>query len=465
MQQTSTKRTNKPEPVKRAHVRPIPQLGGGVPFLGQALGFQTNPLDVLERGWKKHGDVFGFKMAGADFVLFAGPEAHDAYFRAAEDHLSAKDVYQFTIPIFGKGVAYDAPRSIMDEQLKFLLPALGTGRLRKYVELMQEEIIAYTDEWGDQGEIDLARATNDITVNVAARCLLGREIRESFYDGFADLYHDLQLGINTIGFFAPKLPTPSHIKRDRARKKVVKLIGGILADRRKSGRVEDDFMQTLMEAKYKSGRGLTDDEISGILLTVLFGGQHTSATLAAWVGVELLQHKHHLPALHDELDSLYGEGPDFTTPMSLASLKASDRLHRVVMECERMHPPLIMLVRKVMKPFEFDGFVVPEGKMAMVAPALSHRLPTVFKDPHRFDPDRFAKPREEHTKANLTLIGFGGGKHRCVGMGFAYLQLKAIWSTFLKRFDFELASPAPAPDYGNWVTGPQQPCRVRYTRK
>ena len=462
----SDKGASKKSPPPKKPSRPIPRLGGGLPFLGQALGFQRNPLAVLERGYAEHGPVFGFELAGSDFVLFASPEAHDAYFRAAEDHLSAKEVYQFTVPIFGKNVAYDAPRSVMDQQLGFLLPALGQGHLRRYVDLMVKEIEDYIAPWGDEGVVDLPKVTNDLTVHIASRCLLGDEIRERLYDGFADLYHDLQLGINTVGFFAPRVPTIRHIKRDRARKKVVELIGGVVAERRASGRQAQDFLQTLMEARYQDGRALTDDEITGLLLTVLFGGQHTSCVLAAWVGVELFSHKSFLPPVLDELESLYGPvGAPMAAGPSLASLKKSERLHRVIMEGERMHPPLILLVRKVLKDFHYDGYTVPAGTLAMVAPGLSHRLRSVFADPHTFDPDRFAKPREEHKQHPLTLIGFGGGKHRCVGMGFAYLQLKAIWSVLLHRFDFELASPVPGPDYSNWVTGPLNPCNVRYRRR
>ncbi len=96
----------------------------------------------------------------------------------------------------------------------------------------------------------------------------------------------------------------------------------------------------------------------------------------------------------------------------------------------------------------------------MVSPALSHRLPTVFHDP-----ERFAPPREEHKRSAHALIGFGGGHHRCLGMHFAYLQIKALWTVLLSRFDLWLVSPPAAPDYGSWVTGPRPPCRVRYRRR
>jgi sterol 14-demethylase len=101
----------------------------------------------------------------------------------------------------------------------------------------------------------------------------------------------------------------------------------------------------------------------------------------------------------------------------------------------------------------------------LVSPAVSHRIPTIFGDPARYDPDRFAPGREEDRKAKYALIGFGGGRHRCIGMTFAYLQIMSIWSLLLRRFDFTLLQPAVEPNYETFVVGPRPPCRVRYRRR
>jgi len=96
---------------------------------------------------------------------------------------------------------------------------------------------------------------------------------------------------------------------------------------------------------------------------------------------------------------------------------------------------------------------------------VSHRIPEIFHDPDRYDPDRFAPEREEDRKATYALIGFGGGKHACIGLTFAYLQVKAIWSVLLRQFELELVHRNTEPDYHTFVVGPRQPCVVRYRRK
>lgn len=91
----------------------------------------------------------------------------------------------------------------MAEQVAFLYPAVRESRLQTYANHMFDETVAYIDDWGEEGEIDLLDTMNSLTVNVACRCLLGPEIRDQLYGGFDRLYHDLQRGINLIGFFFP----------------------------------------------------------------------------------------------------------------------------------------------------------------------------------------------------------------------------------------------------------------------
>ncbi len=444
-----------------AAAKPIPELSGGWPLLGHLPEFQRDPVAMLSRCWREHGELARFRLGPREFVLFAGLEAHDCYFRAPEDQLDARAVYQFTVPIFGRGVAYDVAPEIMAEQLGFLYPALREAAMRRFARIMFEEVSQFADALGDAGEVDLPTAMNELTVNIASRCLLGQEVRDQVDSGFAAAYHDLQEGINALGFFLPRLPTPAHRRRDRARRRIAEILGAIMGERRRSGAAPEDFMQTLMQARYKDGRRLGDDEITGILLTVLFAGQHTSAVLASWMGLAFAGEPGCVAGVREEIEAVYRE----SGTMDLASLKRQQALERSVRECERLHPPLILLVRKVLKPLDYAGYTVPVGTLAMVSPAVSHRLPHVFAEPERFDPERFAPPASEDKQHHYALIGFGGGKHRCMGKNFAILQLKAIWTVLLDRFDFELETAVPAPNYGSWVTGPRAPCRLRYRRR
>jgi sterol 14-demethylase len=65
------------------------------------------------------------------------------------------------------------------------------------------------------------------------------------------------------------------------------------------------------------------------------------------------------------------------------------------------------------------------------SPNFAHLLPHVFKDPTTYDPDRFAPPREEDKVKPFSFLGFGGGRHACLGTNFAYLQVCEVLARLL----------------------------------
>lgn len=72
-------------------------------------------------------------------------------------------------------------------------------------------------------------------------------------------------------------------------------------------------------------------------------------------------------------------------------------------------------------------YTVPvQGDIVAASPNFSHMLPTVFTRPEAYEPDRFAAPRDEDKQKPYSFIGFGGGRHACIGSTFAYLQ---VWHT------------------------------------
>jgi sterol 14-demethylase len=399
-------------------------------------------------------------LAGKKVHVLTDPSGNEAFFRAPDDLLSAREAYQFTIPMFGKGVAYDVAPELMDEQLGFVMPALRDARMHGYVQAMEEETLAFVESWGQAGKLDLLDALNELTVYNACRCLIGLDFRRRLSGRFARSYRDLEAGVNLVAFFKPHWPLPAMRRRDRGRAQIVPLIASVLDERQRRGPGDEDFVDTLLHARYANGKPLSNDEMIGLLLTLVFAGQHTSAAMAAWTGILLLQNPEHLARVRDEQETVL-----LDERLSFGSLRKLVLLERCIKEAERLYPPLVMLMRTILRDLEYQQYRLPAGDLAMVSPAVTHRLPHVFADPDRYDPDRFAHGREEDRRTSFGLIGFGGGKHRCIGLGFAYQQIKVIWTTLLRHFEFELSSGAQPPDYSSFVVGPRRPCVVRYRKR
>jgi sterol 14-demethylase len=437
-----------------------PRLSGSIPFLGHLLEFLKSPLDLLKRAREEKGDLCSFRLLNREFIFLSGLEGNEALFRAAEDAISFREPYRLTVPVFGKGIVYDAPPEIMGEQLGFLMNSLRDVRMRTYPVHVVEEVESFISRWGDEGEFDLPEMADELTTYTSSRCLLGREFREQMSGEFAHIYHDLEAGLVPIAFLYPNLPLAVFRRRDRARVRMVEMITEII-EHRKSKNIEgQDLLQTLMDASYTDGRKLTANEITGLVLAAIFAGHHTSASLTAWTLIELLRNpRFHAPVVA-ELDEVYRNDDAIT----YASLRAVPLLERAIMEAGRLNPPLVLLLRKLVRDLGFRDRRLPAGAFLVASPYVSHRIPEIFAEPERFDPDRFGPGRQEDSRP-CALLTFGAGKHRCLGQHFAMMQIKTIWTVLLRRYEFELSGDRCEPDFKRIVVSPKRPCRVRYRRR
>ncbi|MEQ2223616.1 hypothetical protein ILYODFUR_038373, partial [Ilyodon furcidens] len=138
----------------------------------------------------------------------------------------------------------------------------------------------------------LFEALSELIILTASNCLHGKEIRSMLNEQVAQLYADLDGGFSHAAWLLPTwVPLPSFRKRDKAHREIKNIFYKVIEKRRKSGETADDILQTLIDATYKDGRPLTDDEIAGMLIGLLLAGQHTSSTTSAWMGFFLARDK------------------------------------------------------------------------------------------------------------------------------------------------------------------------------
>jgi len=110
--------------------------------------------------------------------------------------------------------------------------------------------------------------------------------------------------------------------------------------------------------------------------------------------------------------------------------------------------------------------IIPKGNILAVSPSQTHHLEEVYKEPMKFDPDRFNKERAEHEKFKTGYISFGSGSHKCIGENFAFLQSRTILSVFLRNLDLKLEGKFPSIDYTSLVTGPKyEECWISFKKK
>jgi sterol 14-demethylase len=339
--------------------------------------------------------------------------------------------------------------------------------MRGHAATIAHEVEQMVGQWGDEGEIDLLDWFAELTIYTSSSCLVGKRFRDQLTGRFAELYHDLERGTDALAFVDPYAPIESFHRRDAARIEMVGLIQEIMDGRLAAGPPPDDqrdLLDVLMSVRDDGGAlRFTADQVTGVFISMMFAGHHTTSTTASWMIIELLRRPDELARVVGELDDLYAGGEE----VSYQALREMPWLEASLKETLRLHPPLILLLRVAMEDVQFRGFTINAGEMVGASPWVSNRIPEDFADPGRFDPARYVEPREEDRLNPWTWIPFGAGRHRCVGSAFALMQLKAIFSVLFEGWEFELTQPSDAyvADLSKMVIQLQQPCTVRYRRR
>ena len=441
------------------------RVSGGEGETGHLEELRTDPIALMERVRAECGDVGIFRLADRDVVLATGAEANEFFFRAPEELLDQAEAYPFMTPVFGEGVVFDASPERRREMLHN--QALRDKFMRGHAATIADEVDRMVAGWDTEGEIDLLDWFAELTIYTSSACLVGKRFREELDKRFAELYHDLEQGTDAIAYVDPYAPIESFRKRDAARVGLVELVEAIMAKRAAEPKPADDdrdLLDVLMSISNEDGTPrFLADEVTGMFISMMFAGHHTTSGTAAWTLVELLSHPDQLAGVGTELGELYADGAE----VSYQALRAMPRLEGAIKEALRLHPPLILLLRVAKEDVECDGYLIRAGQMVGASPAVSNRIPEDFPDADSFVPERYLDPREEDRANPWTWIPFGAGRHRCVGAAFAMMQLKAIFSVLLLDWEFELAQPADTyrNDHSKMVVQMEQPCRVRYRRR
>ena len=442
-----------------------PEVSGAYGPSGHLEELRSDPIGLLERVREECGDVGMFQLADREVVLLSGAEANEFFFRAPEEVLDQAEAYPFMKPIFGEGVVFDASperrRDMLHNQ------ALRDKFMRGHAATIATEVEAMTAQWGDSGEIDILEWFAELTIYTSSACLIGKKFRSELDRRFADLYHDLERGTDALAFVDPYADIESFAIRDSSRAALVDLVQGIMVNRELKPPPEGedrDLLDVLMSIREENGAlRFTADQVTGIFISMMFAGHHTTSTTASWMVIELLRRPDQLAKVLEETDRLNADGEE----ISYQVLREMPWLEAALKETLRLHPPLILLLRVAKVDFEVQGIAIKAGQMVGASPWVSNRIAEAFVDPNQFESERYIDPRSEDELNPWNWIPFGAGRHRCVGAAFAMMQLKAIFTVLLRDWSLELAQPSDSykADMSKMVIQIEQPARIRYTRR
>jgi cytochrome P450 len=220
----------------------------------------------------------------------------------------------------------------------------------------------------------------------------------------------------------------------------------------------DDIASAVAAATDSAGVAFTREELIDQLGVLFLAGHETSASALTWVFALLASQPAVVARLRAEVAEVAGDGP-----IGFEQVKRLVFTRNIFRETLRLYPPITFLPRVANEATRIGETRVRRGALIMVAPWVLHRHQRYWKNPHAFDPDRFAPDRAGEMTPGA-YIPFGIGPRICAGADFATIEAILLIARLFRRFDFHLAPDAVMEPAARLTTRPIEQVMCSVTR-
>ena len=414
----------------------IPEVTG-FPFAGSAFQMAGDIIEFLTSCYHKYGPIFRIRAFSFRFIALVGPEANVFAEKIARTHLRSYEPWKdFGVTLGGMHrslLSMDGADHL--RMRKLLVRGYSPKSLEINLETAHDLTVHLINEWPQDRSIPIQRAMQGIIAEQIGVCLTGVSPKKHI----DDLIYFLSTVISIyVGRRLPRFIEKTQ-KFRRASKNVFELADEILeahqhGDRAATDR-EADFVDDLLDMNRRDPQFLPETDLRGNTLAPFLVGIDTSASVCAYMLHTILQHPELLKRMRAEVDAMFDGGR-----LTAKGLRKLDVTHRVALETLRMFPVIPVLPRIASNSFEFAGYKVPAGAQVMLGTTVSHRLAECFPDPERFDIERHTIEAMRQRRRGA-YVPFGLGQHRCLGSGFAELQIALTMATIIRETELVLEHP------------------------
>jgi cytochrome P450 len=417
----------------------MPPGPAGHPLLGNLREFAGDTLGFATRLAHEYGDVARFRIVRRTAYLLSAPEAVERVL--VENHrnyVKHTFFWRKVNAIFGRGLLTNEGDDWL-RQRRLVQPAFHHERIAEYGRIMTKYTLDRLDGWRHGETRDVRGEMTSITFRIVAKTLFDAEVA----DDAAEIAAAFDTGIEEIArrirrpvLIPDRIPTPGNLRYRRAVDRMDRLVYRIVEEHR-DGRDRGDLLSALMEVRDQEGRPMSEEQLRDETITMLLAGHETTALALTWTWYLLSQHPGVAARLEEEVDALEG-------PPTVGDLPELPFTERVVSEALRIYPPAYSFGREALEDDEILGWPVPAGTTLFVFPWVLHRHPRFYRDPLRFDPDRWTDAFRRDLP-RLAYLPFGSGPRKCIGQEFARMELLLIVATIARRFRLEWGPEPPVP--------------------
>lgn len=369
---------------------------------------------------QRYGPIVRFSLPWRRYIMLNDPEQIKDVLVTQQHAFHKSEGGRALRPLLGDGLlTSEDPRH--RQMRRIVQPAFHHDRVEQYARTMQR----FADEWVSQtvdGDvIDMHAAMSALTLRIAGETLFGvnaDEDAQAVRDALQDTMETYPFAIGPFAAIRRALRfLPSTRRFNNARVQLDRILYRLIEERRAEPSTRTDALSMLLCAEDpETGYRLSDEQVRDEAMTLFLAGHETTANALVWTWYLLSRNPDVEARLHTEVDA--------------GNL---DYARRVMREAMRLYPPAWIIGRETQRDVVLSGgYAVPAKTTVFVCQLVLHRLPRFYREPLRFDPDRWL----EGEVPQFAYAPFGGGARRCIGEEFAWTEGTLLLATIARRFRF-----------------------------
>ncbi|WP_240759262.1 cytochrome P450 [Lichenicoccus roseus] len=418
------------------------------------LVLRRNPLELWGPDAYRHLVLPG-RFLGREQLLLNDPAAirhvllgnHDNYQRSAPTRRVLR-------PVLGEGL-FLAEGEAWRHQRRVIAPALAprvmpilVRHILRVCDVFETELATRTGR-----PVEMLSVLQRLTLDIAGQSMFSLEMGRFGPDMRALM---LRYALNYAKVGVLDLMLPGHVRspldrgREQFRADWLTLMDRIIESRDSVAREDDaprDLLDLLRAARDpETGEGFNHAQLRDEVSTLILAGHETTAVSLFWacyIAARLPEHQERLAA---EAASADLEAPDAVSRLPFTRAFLDETL--------RLYPPAYLIVREAQAADEIAGRAVKPGTIVSISPWVLHRHHVHWRDPERFDPQRFlpgATPPDR-----MVYLPFGAGPRICVGAQFALSEGVLVLARLLRRYRLALIGQPDVQPRGLITTQPDR---------
>ncbi len=430
--------------------RPLSSAPGpkGLPVLGNALQVDPARLHLVLEDWsRRYGPTFRFRAGSRIVYATTDPDMIEEALRSRPETFRRSKRSDDVFSEAGVKGVLNAEGDAWRSQRKLAVAALAQRHLKAlypHIRTVAGRFKARWEKAAASGEtLDVVEEMKRFTVDVTTLIAFGHD-SNTIEDAHDRIQDHLELVLPTIiRRIVSSFPVWRYVRRpsdrrfEQALAAVRRWLEARLTETRARLAADPDriarpsnFIEAMLIATDESGKPFSDATIISNLITMLLGGEDTTAYTLTWAIHELCDAPRWGAALRREADEILG-ADDFAGDVEVVNALAV--ANAVASETMRLRPaaPINGVTANV--DTTLGPFIVPGGATILLLLRPNAVDGAHFAEPAAFRPDRWLEPIGAHDVA--VYAPFGSGPRLCPGRSLALIEMKAVLSMLYKAFD------------------------------